>query len=110
MDGYAESFLGTPSQEAPELFRKIYNHKIDVWGIANIFYTVLTGQLLFGGTYSEYKSWLEQGTWSIPFNVKISLEGIKFLNQLLQYDPEKRISINELVEHPYLKMEVLVPI
>ena len=80
VDGYAESFLGTPQQEAPELFRRIYNHKIDVWGIANIFYTVLTGRLLFGGAQADYKKKLEQGTWSIPFKVPISLEGIKFLN------------------------------
>ena len=60
--------------------------------------------MLFGGAYSDYKKQLELGTWSIPFKVPISLEGIKFLNQLLVYDPDKRISINELVEHPYLKM------
>jgi serine/threonine protein kinase len=112
VDGYAESFLGTPQQEAPELFKKIYNHKIDVWGIANIYYTVLTGKLLFGGAYKDYTKQLEQGTWSIPFKVPISLEGIKFLNQLLVYDPDKRISITELVEHPYLKLskEKLIPI
>lgn len=42
----------------------------------------------------------------------ISLAGIKFLNQLLVYDPEKRISITDLVNHPYLKMtkEQLVPL
>lgn len=49
VDGHAESFLGTPQQYAPELFKKIYNHKIDVWGIANIYYIILTGKLLFGG-------------------------------------------------------------
>jgi serine/threonine protein kinase len=104
VDGYAESFLGTPQQEAPELFRRIYNHKIDVWGIANIYYTILTGKLLFGGAYKDYQKQLERGTWSLPFKVPISLAGIKFLNQLLVYDPDKRISITDLVNHPYLKM------
>jgi hypothetical protein len=35
-----------------------------------------------------------------------------FLHDLLQYDPEKRISINDLVNHPYLDipMERLEPI
>ena len=81
-----------------------------MWGIANIFYTVLTGRLLFGGAQADYKKKLENGTWSIPFKVPISLEGIKFLNQLLVYDPEKRISINELVDHPYLSMQELIPV
>lgn len=47
---YASSACGTPLLIAPELIvKQFYDHKIDVWGIANIFYTLMTGRLLFDG-------------------------------------------------------------
>ena len=102
---FANSACGTPLLVAPELIlRKFYDHKIDVWGIANIFYTLLTGKLLFDGQTKEYDEQLEEGVWKFPCEVKISAEALKFLHDLLQYDPNKRLSINELVSHPYLNM------
>ena len=98
---------------APELiFKKFYDHKIDVWGIANIFYTLLTGRLLFDGEAKEYDQQLEEGVWKFPCDVKISAEALKFLHDLLQYEPSKRLSIGELASHPYLNMplEKLEPI
>lgn len=49
--------VGTPLQHAPEvLIKKCYDHKIDVWGIAHIFYNLMTRQHIFnaqGKTSSE---------------------------------------------------------
>jgi serine/threonine protein kinase len=47
---------------------------------------------------------LIKGEWSIPFNVEISIQGINFLNHLLKFDPDERLSIDQLVSHPYLDL------
>ena len=40
---HSESQVGTPGYYAPELIiKEYYDHKIDVWGIANIFYNLMT--------------------------------------------------------------------
>lgn len=67
---FAESIKGTPQLYAPELIiKRIYNHKVDVWGIANIFYTGLTGRLLFEEQKGDYEAQLTRGTWTVPFDV-----------------------------------------
>ena len=38
-----------------------------------------------------------------PKNVDISFESISFINALLQYDPKKRISAEEALEHQWFK-------
>ena len=47
---HSESQVGTPGYYAPELIiKEYYDHKIDVWGIANIFYNLMTKSQLFPG-------------------------------------------------------------
>ena len=102
---FAESLKGTPLLYAPELIiKRIYNHKVDVWGIANIFYSGLTGRLLFEQQNGDYEKQLEKGTWTVPFDVKLSAEALNFLHDLLKFEPEKRLSIDQLVNHPYLNI------
>jgi len=38
----------------------------------------------------------------VPKTIKLSLEGLSFLNSCLRYDPEKRISLDELIFSPYM--------
>jgi serine/threonine protein kinase len=72
-DGFADSMKGTPMLFAPEIiFKAFYNHKVDVWGIANIFYSCLTGKLLFTAAGGDYEDQLQKGTWQVPLEVKIS--------------------------------------
>lgn len=47
---YSNSKVGTEILYAPEVLRGVYDHKIDVWGIANIFYNLMTRDFLFDGT------------------------------------------------------------
>lgn len=102
---FANSACGTPLLVAPELLlKRVYDHKIDVWGIANIFYTLITGKLLFDGKSQSYTKQLEEGVWKFPCEVNISAEALKFLHDLLQFDPNKRLSINQLDSHPYLNV------
>ena len=68
---------------APELLKGSYDHKIDVWGIAHIFYILIARQFLFTGKEDELKDQLKNGQWIFPLDVPVSVEAIQFLNDLL---------------------------
>ena len=80
-----------------------YNHKADVWSLGCIFYELLTGFSPFTGTDKQnLKNNLVKGEYSFPKTLKVSLNGLSFLNECLQYDADNRISFEELVKHPYI--------
>ena len=67
---------------APEILKnRKYDHKVDVWSIGLVCY-----QLLFGFTAFDGKNYLDvgwnilAGDYRIPKNIKMTLEGLDFLN------------------------------
>lgn len=90
---------------APEVLNgKRYNHKADVWSLGVIFFELLTGFTPFNGKdKADLKRNIERGQYGLPKNLKLSLEGLDFLNNCLQFDQEKRLSWSQLVSHPYIK-------
>jgi serine/threonine-protein kinase ULK/ATG1 len=85
----AKSRLGTVLFMAPELLKgKPYNSKVDVWALGVIFYEMLTGFVPFSGICREYIEFsIENGEYWLPKDTNLSMDGLKFLNSCLQYDP-----------------------
>lgn len=98
---------GTPLVMAPEVIQgRYYNHKADVWSLGVIFFEMLTGFTPFTGRdKNDLTRNIEKGSYSIPKKLKLSLAGLDFLNQCLQYDIENRISWEDLLKHPYISEE-----
>lgn len=84
-DELAKTGCGTPLLMAPEVLGgKHYNHKADVWSIGCIFYELLTGFMPFTGVSQQnLRENLRKGTYKIPNTVKLSLQGVSFLNSCL---------------------------
>jgi serine/threonine-protein kinase ULK/ATG1 len=84
----AKTQCGTPLYMAPEILRgESYSSKVDVWSLGAAFYEMLTGITPFTGTSKEdLKKNLERGEFKIPKAIRLSLEGLDFLNCCLQYD------------------------
>jgi serine/threonine protein kinase len=79
---FARTTCGTPLTSAPEVhLNKKYDHKAEVWSIGCIFYQFLTGFYPFVGSsaYNLIKN-MEKGYYFIPKTVKLSYEGLNFLN------------------------------
>ncbi|KAL7068193.1 putative calcium-dependent protein kinase [Cryptosporidium serpentis] len=98
--------LGTAYYIAPEVLRKKYDEKCDVWSIGVILFILLSGYPPFGGqTDQEILRKVERGKYSFdsPEWKNVS-EGAKDLvRQMLQYDPQKRITAQQALEHPWIK-------
>lgn len=98
---------GTPLYMAPEILEgKPYDHKVDVWSLGAVFYEMLTGFTPFTGrNKNDLKNNLEIGNYKFPKHIKMSLEGLDFLNCCLQHEPNDRLSWDELLKHNYFNYD-----
>jgi serine/threonine protein kinase len=88
------------------LLRNAYNHKADVWSLGCVFYELLTGFTPFTGKDKpDLVKNIEKGEYSIPKMIHFSLEGLSFLNSCLQFEAEKRLSFEDLINHPYITFD-----
>ena len=100
---------GTITYVAPELLqKKPYNKSADIWSLGIITYLLLCGYLPFDDKESQNKIAKQTINNPTPFDEKIwknkSKEAKDFLNILLQKDPEKRLNINQILDHSWFKI------
>ena len=82
---------------------KGYGKSADLWSLGAITYELLTGLPPFEGkTFEELLKSIQEGIYTLPNNLKCSVEIITFINGLLQYYPEKRLNIHQITSHPFL--------
>ena len=100
--------FGTFSYAAPEvLLEKPYNFKADLWTIGVITYLLLAGFLPFDDENSEKEIARQTVYEPTPFPNSIwgniSKEGRSFVDNLLEKDPKNRMTIKQVLEHPWLQ-------
>jgi calcium-dependent protein kinase len=88
----------------PEVLKHKYNEKCDIWSCGVIMYILLSQTLPFKGeTEEEFLDKIMIGKYDLespPFN-KISKNAKDLISKLLLNDPEKRISAEEALNHPW---------
>lgn len=104
-DEMAMTSCGTPLQMPPEVLEgKLYDHKADVWSLGCIFYEMLCGFPPFTGrNQRDLTNNIAKGVYKFPKTLKISIEGLTFLNQMLQYDYTTRMDWEELQKCVYIR-------
>ena len=105
---------GTLSFVAPEVLQgKPYDKSVDLWSIGIITFLLLCGYLPFDYKHSEREIARQTIQDPVPFESKIwnkySPEARTFVEGLLHKRPEKRYSIKEVLEHPWIKKMDKVP-
>lgn len=109
-DQMCSSFVGTRVSMAPELFRnQNYSFPADIWSLGIVLYYLL---------YRKYPHENVMDVRSVERSVlnceqfefkemQCSKDGIDLVKKILVYDPEQRIKMNEILNHPWLKIDRL---
>ncbi|KAJ3732714.1 snf 1 [Lentinula guzmanii] len=104
---FLSTSCGSPNYAAPEVIRgAVYaGPEIDVWSSGVILYVMLCGRLPFEDEDVQILfQKISQGTYSIPHHV--SPEARSLIAAMLAVDPVKRITIPEIIEHPFFQKEL----
>ena len=108
--------IGTPAYMDPFILKKVkerndlansqgYTKSADIWSLGAVCYEMLIGKRVFNGRNMEdlYHN-VESGDYTIPTN--LSKEVVSFINGMLQYDPDKRLTAKELATHHFLTRNI----
>ena len=98
--------VGSSYYIAPEVLKKHYDEKCDIWSCGVIMYILLSGRPPFAGDNDkEIMDKVAIGKYDLetsPFD-KLSKSGKDLIRKLLVMEPSKRISAQEALAHPWFK-------
>jgi calcium-dependent protein kinase len=103
--------FGTPYYIAPEVLKKNYDEKCDLWSVGVILYILLCGYPPFNGANDkQIIQAVMQGQFTVdePEWADVSDEAKDLVSKLLTYNPLERISAMDALQHPWLKKMVNV--
>ena len=101
--------LGTPTNMDPAILENLktgipnsgYNEKADIWSLGTICYEMVVGTRAFNGkSMAELLQNVKKGKYALPLT--LSKEIVDFINKMLQQDPKKRLTANQLLCHEFL--------
>ncbi|KAJ8324495.1 hypothetical protein QVD99_002515 [Batrachochytrium dendrobatidis] len=103
-DGEQKTMCGTPNYISPEIVsRHSYGLETDLWSFGCMIVTILTGAPPFQS--GAVKSTLDKASrleYSLPNS--ISFEARDLIDKLLQLDPKQRISLSQVLQHPFFEI------
>ena len=102
--------FGTPYYIAPEVLKKNYTEKCDIWSMGIILFILLCGYPPFTGHTDEKilqsvlkgRHSLEGEEWDV-----ISEDGKRIVEKMLTYDPELRPSAEELLRDKWFEKTIV---
>jgi serine/threonine protein kinase len=81
-----------------------FNTSGDIWSLGIITYKLLTRQFPFEGKIAAViRDNIQTGKIILPANSLYSLEIIKFINNILKTDPQKRLTLDKIKEEDFMK-------
>jgi serine/threonine protein kinase len=94
---------GTPAYIAPEIYAKVGYEgcQCDIWSAGITLYYILSGTLPFrGSNIQELEKIIINGEYEAISDV--SNEANDIIKGMLRIDPKKRLTIDEILKHPWL--------
>jgi len=105
-DTVQKKLVGSSYYIAPEVLKKHYNEKCDIWSCGVIMYILLSARPPFGGENdNEIMGRVAYGKYDLsspPFN-KLSKSSLDLIQKLLTMDPNQRITAEQALNHPWFK-------
>ena len=96
---------GTPYYIAPEVIMGNYDEKCDIWSCGVIMYILLCGYAPFNGeTDEKIFEKIKLGKYTFPKKEwdYVSSEAKDLIKHLLEYNPKKRYSANDVLKHHWM--------
>ncbi|KAG4105989.1 Pkinase-domain-containing protein [Neocallimastix lanati (nom. inval.)] len=96
------TLYGTLDYFSPEMIEsKMYDEKIDIWSLGVIMYELLVGKTPFDDpSVNNIYSKIKRVDYHIPNTVSMSANDL--ISNILIYEPEKRYTLNEVLNHPWI--------
>jgi len=109
--GEQKTLCGTPNYIAPEVLNsQPYGLQTDLWSVGCILYALLTGTPPFEcPSVQDTLLKIRKGKFKLPDHMSEPVQDL--VRKLLDSDPNNRITIQDVLEHPFLTefMEKLKP-
>ena len=100
------SVLGTPNYMAPELIKgNLYTYAVDVWSVGVVCWELACGEppYMDRDPVSVVFEISTCGLPPLPDREKWTPTFLDFLDSCLEMDPARRATVDELLEHPFLR-------
>lgn len=100
---------GTPAYIAPEIISEggYSGFAADIWSLGVLLYAMLCGTVPFKAqSMHELHHLIQGGSFEYPYNLMhvLSLEARDLINRMLIVNPKDRISISEILKHPWIQL------
>lgn len=106
------TICGTPNYIAPEVLegKAGHSYEVDVWSLGVIIYTLIIGKPPFetNDVKATYKR-IKQNNYSFPEHIPISEPAKDLVKSILNSDPRKRPTLDEILDHEFLNYGGTIP-
>lgn len=79
--------------------------KADIWSLGVILFALLTGHFPFGGASQLVK--MKKGASFIGSKQNVSCEAVYLIRNMLQANPNKRLSIDDVLRHEWITLDTV---
>ena len=104
-----KKIVGTPMYMSPEMIDGNGTYVSDIWSVGVVVYQMITGKLPFDGGEEDDNQILYEHIKTKEYNkeklnnVKCSEDVKDFIDKALQKDIKKRMTVEEALNHPWIK-------